>query len=197
MSLLEMLEEKKVKVTAAATASAPLDLYAMLLRFFSFPRDIDASWINSVIILSSFSYEHYYDSKDLARSIFKDKYYDIAKKAYLREKTDPKDIPTDLHKLVRVEYFDPHFFANSAYGKLMAQNQAYRWPYKTLVRNYYGEADEAISVGVGQMAMTYSQAMGAGNPKVTAHSTGKTSHRGTYAVAAPEWKKWFDSFLKK
>ncbi len=73
MSLLEMLEEKKVKVTAAATASTPLDLYAMLLGFFSFPRDIDASWINSVIILSAFSYEHYYDSKDLAGSIFKDK----------------------------------------------------------------------------------------------------------------------------
>lgn len=61
----------------------------------------------------------------------------------------------------------------------------------------YGESDEAIPVGIGKLAMTYQQAIGNGNPNVTAISTGPTSHRGTYAVAAPEWKKWFDSLLKK
>jgi hypothetical protein len=43
------------------------------------------------------------------------------------------------------------------------------------------------------MAMTYQKAMGAGNTKVEAISTGETTHRGTFATAIPEWKLWFDA----
>jgi hypothetical protein len=60
------------------------------------------------------------------------------------------------------------------------------------VRNYYGEADEAIPVNLGRLAMTYQQAIGSGNNAVEAVSTGATTHRGTYAKAAPLWKLWFD-----
>ena len=52
--------------------------------------------------------------------------------------------------------------------------------------------DEAISVGLGRLAMTYQQAIGAGNGKVEAVSTGPTTHRGTFATAVPQWKAWFD-----
>ncbi len=75
----------------------------------------------------------------------------------------------DLRKLVRKEYFDPAFFAESAYGRLMAQTHSYRWIIRTPVRNYYGEKDEAISVGVGRLAMDYQRAMGAGNPEGRGH----------------------------
>ena len=61
------------------------------------------------------------------------------------------------------------------------------------MRNYYGETDEVVSVGVGQLAMHYQQAMGNGNTKVQAVSTGPTTHRGTFATAVPQWKKWFDA----
>ncbi len=40
--------------------------------------------------------------------------------------------------------------------------------------------------------MTYQRAIGSGNEKVNAVSTGKTTHRGTFATAAPQWKAWFD-----
>lgn len=195
MAFLEKLEAEGIDVAAAATASAPLDVFALLSGFLNFPRSIDAVWVNSTIILSSFAFEHYYGVPGLARSVINDAYYDVSRRAYERQPFDPKEIPTDLRQLVRADYFDPKFFAQSPYGKLAAQTNAYRWIYHTPVRNYYGEADEAISVGVGRLAMTYQQAIGNGNPKVTATSTGKTSHRGTYAVAAPEWKIWFDSLL--
>lgn len=74
----------------------------------------------------------------------------------------------------------------------MAQIHSYRWVIQSPTRNYYGEQDEAIAVGVGKLAATYQQAMGAGNKDVEAISTGPTSHRGTFATAMPEWKKWFD-----
>lgn len=193
MAMLEKLEMVGLKVDAAATASAPLDVYALMEGFLVYPRKFDAVWLNSIMILSSFAYENYYGIPGLAHSLLTDEYYDIAKKAYDRQPFNPADITTDLHKLIRPEYFDTHYFANSAFGKLIANAQSYRWVIKSPVRNYYGETDEAITTGVGRMAMTYAQSMGSGNTNVEAVSTGKTTHRGTFATAVPQWKIWFDS----
>lgn len=193
MAFLERLENAGVEVTAAATASAPVDVWVALSGFLNFPRPNDASWLTTLFILSSFSFENYYDVPGLARSVIRDDQYEIARKAYMREPIDPADVPTDLRVLVREEYFDPQFFYDSAYGRLVRETHAYRWTIRTPVRNYYGESDEAITVGLGRLAMTYQQAMGSGNPVVEAVSTGPTSHRGTFATAVPEWKAWFDS----
>ena len=192
MAFLEKLESVGVTVAAAATASAPVDVSVALNGFLSFPRKNDAAWVNSLFILSSFAFENYYGVPGLARSLINDQYYDVARKAYLREPFNAADVPADLHKLLKADYFNPEFFAQSAYGRLVAQTTAYRWIVKSPVRNYYGEADEAISIGLGQLAMTYQRAIGNGNPAVEAVSTGQTSHRGTYATAVPLWKAWFD-----
>lgn len=196
MAMLERLESAGVTVDAVATASAPVDVFAALSGFLVFPRPNDADWVTSLFILSSFSFENYYGVPGLARALINDDYYEISRKAYEREPFDAADVPSDLHALVRADYFDPHFFANSAYGRLVIEHaHAYRWVIRTPVRNYYGEADEAISLGIGQLAATYQQAIGAGNDKVQAVSAGQTSHRGTYASAVPAWKAWFDSLL--
>ncbi|MCX5495841.1 prolyl oligopeptidase family serine peptidase [Kaistia dalseonensis] len=192
MAFLEKLENAGVAVAAAATASAPVDVSVALNGFLSFPRKNDADWVSTLFILSSFSFENYYGVPGLARSLLTDEYYDVSKKAYERQPFDAKDIPTDLHKLIRPEYFNAQFFAESAYGRLVAATQAYRWIIKTPVHNYYGEADEAITPGLGRLVMTYQHAIGSGNDKVEAISTGETSHRGTYATAVPQWKVWFD-----
>lgn len=192
MACLEKLESAGVAVDGAATASAPIDVFALMNGFLNFPRPNDAAWLNSIVILSAFAYENYYGVPGLARSVLNPDYYDAARRAYAREPFEASEIPTDLRKLIRAEYFNPQFFADSAYGRLLREAQGYRWVIQSPVRNYYGEADEAITQGVGKMAMTYQQAMGAGNPKVEAISTGPTTHRGTYAKAAAEWKRWFD-----
>lgn len=193
MAMLEKLERDGVPVKATVTASAPLDVFAALNGFLNFPRKNDAVWVNSLFILSSFSFENYYGIPGLARSLFTDETYELARKAYVREPVDPASIPTDLKKLIRPEYFDAQYFAASAYGRLIAETQSYRWVIKTPVRNYYGDTDEAITVGVARMAQNYQSAMGAGNPMAEAISTGDTSHRGTFARAVPQWKIWFDS----
>jgi hypothetical protein len=128
----------------------------------------------------------------LARSLFVEEHYETAKKAYERVPTDVTTLPTDLRKLIRPEYFEPGYFGRSAFGRLIASAHSYRWVIGAPVRNYYGETDEAIPVGIGQIGMFYQHAMGSGNQKVEAVSTGPTTHRGTYARAAVEWKKWFD-----
>lgn len=195
-ALLEKLEEIGIPVNAAATASAPIDLAAAMKGMLYFPREIDAAWIGTTFILSSFAYENYYNVPGLAASVIHPKHYDAARAAYFREPFDVADIPMNLKELVRPEYFEPTFFQNSAFGRLVANTQAYRRVINVPMRNYYGENDEAIAVGVGKLAMTYQQSLGAGNTKVDAISTGDTDHRGTYAVAVPEWKVWFDGLLK-
>ena len=191
MAFLQKLEKAGVVVRAAATASAPVDIFAALNGFLNFPRTIDAPWVNSLFILSSFSFESYYGVPGLALSVLNDAYYAVARKAYERQPFAAADVPTDLRKLIRAEYFNPEFFAESAYGRLVAATQAYRWVFRSPMRTYYGETDEAIRTEIGQLGATYQKAIG--NDQVEAVSTGDTSHRGTFAKAVPEWKKWFDA----
>lgn len=198
MAMLEKLESVGLKVSAAATASAPVDVFLTLNGVIQFPREIDAGWVTTTIILSAFAFENYYGVPGLARSVINDDVYEVSRKLYTREPLNEADVPMTMRKLLRSSYFDPQFFAESAYGRLLASNaHAYRWVVQTPVRNYYGEADEVISTGVGQLAMHYQQAMGRGNPKVSAVSTGPTTHRGTFAAAVPQWKQWFDAVSTK
>jgi pimeloyl-ACP methyl ester carboxylesterase len=193
MAMLERLEQEGIAVDAAATASAPVDGFATMSGFLDFPRKIDATWVPTLFILTAFSFENYYGVPGLARSLINDDYYDISRRAYERQPYDAADIPTDLHKLVRADYFKPRYFAASEYGRLITEKtNAYRWIIQSRVRNYYGDADEVITPGLGRLAMTYQRAIGGGNMVVDAISTGKTTHRGTYATAVPQWKLWFD-----
>jgi len=196
-ALLEKLESTGVAVDGRATASAPVDIYPALSGFLSLPRKNDASWVNTLFILSSFSFENYYGMPELARALLADDAHDIARKACEREPFDAAQVPTDLHKLIRPEYFDPQYFAQSAYGRIVLSTNAYCWVIKSAVRNYYGESDEVISVGLGELAATYQRASGAGNTRVEAISTGDTSHRGTYVRAAPQWMSWFDELSRQ
>lgn len=191
LAMLEKLEAVGMPVKAATTASAPADALVGFQGFLNFPRKIDAAWIPTIFILTAFSYENYYGVPGLARSLLTEETYENARKAYLRETFDAAAIPTDLKKLIRPEYFDTQFFANSAYGRIVAQTQSYRWAVKTPVRTYYGLTDEAIRIELGQLPMTYQKALG--NDKIEAVPTGDTSHRGTFATAVPQWKAWFDA----
>lgn len=193
MALLEKLERDGVTVTAAATASGPPDLFTILNGFLGFPRENDATWMPTLFILSTFAFENYYAVPGLARSVLTDESYDVARKLYTRQLADTGTLPTDLRKVVRADYFDPEFFAESAYGRLAAQTQAYRRVIRTPLRNYYGERDEILSNGLARLAMDYQRAMGSGNQLVEAISTGDTNHRGTFAKAVPQWKAWFDA----
>ena len=191
MGLLERLEGEGIAVKAAATASAPVDPFLALSGFLFFPRPNDAPWINSIFVLSAFAYEYYYDAPGLAESLFDPKYIDECRNFYLRKPVDITNIPADLRRLIRAEYFLPNYFMQSEYGRLIHRNQVFRWIVETPTRNYYGEADEAITVGLGKLAMHYQKAMG--NTKVNAISAGRdATHRGTFARAVLGWSNWFE-----
>jgi pimeloyl-ACP methyl ester carboxylesterase len=192
MSFLERLENLKVPVTAAGTASAQCDGYVMTSVFLNFPRKIDAYWVSAVYILTAFSFEEYYQVPGLAAGLFNPDQYDLARRVYMKDTTiTSKEFPSDLHKLIRKEYFDATYFKQSAYGQLISTMHPYRWVVSTPVKMYYGEIDECLTIGLARLPMEYQKAIG--NNKVEAYSAGAdATHRITYARAAAEWKKWFD-----
>jgi pimeloyl-ACP methyl ester carboxylesterase len=195
MAFLEKLERDGVTVRAASTASAPCDALSLLSHFLYFPRKIDGSWVSICFILSAFSFEEYYGARGLAQAFFTPDAYDLCRKIYLKE--DPnveQDLPADLHKIVRPEYFTPRFLEGTEYGRLLRDTTAYRWIIQTPVRNYYGEIDEVVSVELAKLPMLYQQSLG--NTKVEAMSAGAIAdHRGTFLTSVAEQKKWFDSLL--
>ena len=197
MAFLEKLENSGVPVKAAGTASAQCDGYIMTNGFLNFPRKIDAPWVSAMFILTAFSFEEYYQMPGLAQGLFTPELYNIAKGVYMKDgSVKPEDFPTDLHKLIRKEYFNPQYYKESAYGKLVSDMHPYRWVVKTPVHMYYGDIDECLTIGLARLPYDYQKAMG--NDKVEAFSAGPdANHRITYARAAPEWKKWFDGLMKK
>ncbi len=197
MSLLEKMEASDVKLKAVGTACAQCDGYIMTNGFLNFPRKIDAPWVTTMFILTVFSFEEYYQIPGLAQGFFTPEQYDIARKIYLKDTTVKiENFPTDLHKLIRSEYFDPQYYKESAYGKLVSEMHPYRWVIKTPVHMYYGDIDECLTIGLARLPYEYQKAMG--NTKVEAFSAGgDANHRITYARAVPQWKKWFDELISK
>ena len=191
MGFLETLEKNNIAVAAASTACAQCDGFVMLSGFLNHPRPIDAPWVSAMFILTAFSYEEYYGVPGLAKALFTEEQYELARRIYMKEAyTEPW--PGDLHKLIRKEYFDPNYFAGTAYGNLIQKLYAYRWQVKTNVRMYYGEIDECLTNDLARLPSIHQRAMG--NTQVEAISSGAdANHRGTYARAVAEWKKWFDS----
>lgn len=193
MALLERLEQQGVPLRAAGTAAAQCDGYVMTSGFLNFPRPIEAWWVTTMFILTAFSFEEYYDVPGLARGLFTEEQYPLARAIYLKDPAVKlEDFPRDLRRLIRPEFFDPARYRTSAYGRLAAAMQPYRWVIRTPVRMYYGEIDECLTVGLARLPMEYQRAIG--NDRVTAISAGPdANHRITYARAAREWLAWFET----
>lgn len=196
MAFLEKLESIGIRVKAVGTAAAQCDGFVMTNGFLSHPRKIDADWVTTMFILTAFSFEEYYRIPGLARGVFTDEQYETARRVYMKDPTLAyKDFPLNLRKLIRPEYYDPNYFRQSAYGKLVQEMHPYRWDIKTPVRMYYGDVDECLAIGLARLPMEWQKAMG--NDKVEAISVGPDgTHRLAFGRGAPEWKQWFDSMLQ-
>lgn len=202
LQFLEKLEELGIPVTAASTAAAPPDPFAAMNGFIYNPSPIQAPWVNTLLILTVFSYEKYYSQPGLAKDVINPLYYKRCQQVYERKEKNSLDqtytnlfgsnaIPSDMMQLVRSKYHDPLNLAASLYGKDLQQNQAYRCFTFTPLRMYYGLEDEVVTVPVALLAIQYNQALG--NTNISAYSVLGGNHRGTFLRAVANQKIWFDS----
>lgn len=206
--LLQKLEGEKVEVTAAFTASNPADPFTALNGLMYFPRaGIDAVWLNTIVALSLFAFENYYEEPGLAKSVLAADAYDDMQSIYERSYAGPQALGLMLDKYsqrplldyFQPEYRDPAFFARSRYGQLLQQSETLRQFFKTPIRTYYGSADEAIKEMVGTLVAQYQRVLighadEVSQSRVEAVKIPGANHRQTFVTAASLAKDWFDGF---
>lgn len=201
---LQRLESEGVKVHAAFTASAPNDPFAALNGLMYFPRaGIDAIWLNSILSLTVFSYENFYNQPGLAQSVIHPRYLADLESIYKRSYGAPINLLSMFEKFgsqplisyFKDEYKDPAFFANSTYGQLLRRNETYQQLFKAPLKMYFGSRDEVIKEPMGTLASTHQKIL-IGNPDNESKSTVQTrrvagaDHRATFVTAAPEALDW-------
>lgn len=207
--LQERLEADGIALTAAFTASAPSDPYAALSGLMFYPRPIDATWINTILALTTFAFENYYGPQDLAIQTLDPAVYADMKAIYARSYKGQEGLKQILERLgnrklvdyMRPELRDPVRFATSPYGQLLARTETYRQSFRAPLRMYYGSADEVVKPMIGQLGAIY-QAILIGNldqqaeNKISAIEVKGGTHRLTFISAAPAAKSWMDSLRK-
>lgn len=195
---LEVLEARGVHVDAAFTAAAPNDPFAALNAVMFHPRSLDAPWINLTLALTIFSCEKYRGPANLAKATIDPAYYGLMKAFYDRTAVGQTNFPSSFVGYLRPELRDPSRFANSAYGRCLADNETYRQEFKTPLHMYYGDTDEVIRLRVGQLAYEYQETIvdtpdAPSSNKIVPILVEGGDHRRTFISGAALAKSWLDN----
>jgi len=195
---LKKLEEVGIPVKAAATASAPTDLFAMINGWIHAPTDHDASFLPALMALQINAYAEYHRLPGLDESAFRPEYRQTARKLYLNEMTWAQAsplLPKTLSELLREDFIAAGSVGNARYWQILQDSQAYRWRSITPLRTYYGQADEVTSPYIATLPVGFQKATG--GAETTGVDAGvKANHRGTFLYAVADQKKWFDEMLR-
>lgn len=197
MAFLNRLEEVGIPVKAAATASAPNDLFAIINGWLHAPTDHAASFLPALLALQINAYSEYYRLPGLDESALRPEYRQTARDLYENRITwdqASSKLPSRLTELLREDFIAVGSIGNSPYWQILQDNQAYRWRSVTPLRTYYGGADEVTSSYIASLPVGFQKATG-GAEATSVDAGAKANHRGTFVYAVADQKKWFDALL--
>jgi len=195
MVFLHKLESVGVKVTAAATASAPDDLYGIITHWLNAPGENDAIFIPGLIALQLNAYEAYDGLPGLAEAAIKPAYAATARDLYLNkitwEQARPK-LPARLGDLLREDFAAGGSIGGGRYWRILQESNAWRWRSVTPLRSYYGNADEVVPPYIAMLPVGWQKTVGGAETTAVEAPGAKVGHRGTFVYAVAAEKKWFD-----
>lgn len=196
MAFLNKLESVGTSVRAAATASAPVDLFANINHWIHSPSENDAIYLPALIAIQINSYEVYYGLPGFASSAIKPEYQSTARDLYLNKITwteaSPK-LPAHLLDLLQPEFINDSSLGHSRYWEVVQQNQTYRWRSQTPLRIYYGDSDEVVPPLIATLPVAFQKVTG--GAETAAIEVLEANHRATFLRAIADQKKWFDQLL--
>ncbi|PRC94449.1 alpha/beta hydrolase family protein [Solimicrobium silvestre] len=198
MVFLNKLESLGIPVKAAAVASAPNDMFAIMNRWLHAPENHDAVYLPGLAILQINAYEEYYGLPNLTLSAFKPQYQSIARDLYLNKITyaeaGPK-LPKRMNDLLQDDFIAGSSLGSSRYWALLQDSQAFRWRSITPLHTYYGDEDEVVPAYIATLPVSYQKFVGGAS--AVGIEVKKANHRGTFVYAVANQKKWFDQLLTK
>jgi pimeloyl-ACP methyl ester carboxylesterase len=199
MVYLRKLEEVGEKVTAAAVASAPVDIYITMIRWLNNYQPIDAVYLPGVVTLQLQAQEFYRQQVGLTESAILPEFLEPARELY----SNRMDFDTFLTKtraklqdFIKPAFRASAYLGQTPYWRMLEQDQAYRWTSVTPLRTYHGGKDEVTPAYVGKLP-TETQAVLGGAPAQGIDAGATADHRAVFVYGVIDQKDWFDTFLKK
>lgn len=197
MQLLSRLDALGVPVSAAAAASAPVDIYLTMNRWLNHPQSVDAVYLPAVVAIQLQAQEHYHGQVGLAESAIEPVYLQAARDLYenkINWTQFSKITPAKLSAFIRPGFRKSGYSGDSPYWRVLENNQAYRWRSDTPLRTYYGGRDEVTPEIVGKLPEQTQELLG--GAKATAINAGdQADHRAVFVYGVIDQKKWFDSLI--
>lgn len=194
LALLKLLEERgDTTVRAAAPVAGIYDLYLQWQAWLTRPH---APLVPALMLYTLKAYEKHLRLDGLYGDAVQPQYADLALgvKRLLDTDSGARAIQMTPHNAV--ELFAPGFRREAWLGvtpfyRALRRSEVYAWRPRTLVRFYYGQADDIATPDQALLAAGYMQGLGA---NVVAVSAGAgAGHGEAFLFALREMKPWFDS----
>lgn len=199
MNYLHSLESLGVAVTAAAVASAPVDLNLVINRWINNPQPVDAVYLPGVVALHLMAQERYQGFAGLIESAVRPEHVQAVRDLYSGKISWPDFLGRTVKRLpdlLRPEFARSGFTGNNPYWREIDRGQAYRWRIVTPLRVYYGGSDEVTPAYVGTLP-AHTQRL-VGGSSTSSHDAGDhADHRAVFVHGVIDQKKWFDGFVQK
>ena len=197
MVFLQKLEQLGIKVTAAAAASAPVDLYLTTNRWMNNPQPVDAVYLPGCTALQLFAQQYYLQAPGLAASAIRPELLAAAAGLYNGSVTweaFAAATPSKLGAFIRPEFAASGLTGQTPYWRVLQDSQGYRWKSVTRLRTYYGGRDEVTPEYIGKLpAATQALVGGAATQAIDAGAD--ADHRGVFVFGVLDQKRWFDALL--
>ncbi|MEI6435632.1 MAG: prolyl oligopeptidase family serine peptidase [Bacteroidota bacterium] len=198
MTFLRKLEAMNIRVTAASTASAAADFFALMDRWINNPQPGDSPALPAVVANCLFACEYYNQVTGLAASAIMPGFYQASKELYewkMDMITFLTETTINVRELLRPEFMSTGNTGSAPFWQILEQAQAYRWRCQTPLRMYYGEADVLIPVYLSTLPAAYQNQLGCNTIAISAGAI--ADHNASYVYSLIHVKPWFDEFLKK
>ena len=128
-------------ITAAAVASAPVDITLTTNRWMNNPQPGDAVYLPGCFFLQLAAQEYYHNQPGLVASAVKADYVQVSLDLYAG-KIDFSEFysktPSTLEEYLTEEFRASGYACDSPYWEVVQNSSAYRWRAKTQLRDYWG-----------------------------------------------------------
>jgi hypothetical protein len=199
MAFLPRLETDGVPVTAAAVASAPVDLSLSLDRWLNNPQPIDAVFLPGVFTLEIEAYSHYHQVPGFDAFAIQPSFLEAARDLYAGKidfETFYARTPHTLRAFTRPEFRAMVASGVGPYWNAIDADQVYRWRLATPLRTFYGGDDEVTPYTIAMLPQQTQALLGGADTRAI-DAGPKADHRAIFVRAVLEGRPWFDSFLTK